>query len=265
MAITQYNGAIGSFKYDDALYSIVKDDEGDYLHYIGDSKKNISLPKGITDCTGVFMGTNIEEPVIIPDGVVSTNSMYSDCKHLVNGSVVPDTVRDQSFMYDGCDSLVSVPNFSKNAENLTATCANCGNLKHLPVIPGTAKDCDSIALNCKSIEGNIKIENGVEDISYGFAGCESLKEPVELPPSIIKSEGTFDNCNRIAEDDVEYDDYVDHSSFVNAYASTNHSEFENTPHKLTDKERQAMAVEMVDGFSMNDNTNEVSVNLLLGY
>ena len=244
MAIKTYKGELGSFGYDDKEYSIIKDESGEYCHYIGQKTKGLVPPVGLTDYTGLYMGTDIEEPVKVAEGVTSTNSMYSDCKHLVKGSFVPDTVRDMSFMYDGCSSLEEIPNFSRNAYNLSAACANCTNLKTLPPIPGSAEICDSIALNAESLTGPITVEEGVKDISCGFAGCQSLTEKVALPESVIKKDDVFANCRNL-EDEIE--DIEAQASYTEGFVNKYNGGVDlSSSHKtLTDIDKVHMAENIV--------------------
>lgn len=233
--LKKYNGKLGTFEYDDNLYNVIQDEDGEYCHYIGSDMDNVTPPVGLKDYTGLYMGTNITKPVVIENGVISTNSMYADCKQLKEGSIIPDSVIDMSFMYDGCSNLESIPNFSKNAVNLSATCANCSSLKTLPPIPGSAKQCDSIALNCESLTGPIEIGYGVEDISCGFAGCSSLESSIELPSSILKSEDVFENCMML--DNIENTMELDSSNFVEAYVDESKLESRT----LSTESKQAMA------------------------
>lgn len=206
MALKKYNGKLGNVEYDDTQYQCVKDNDGEYFHYIGDSVKGIVPPNGLKDYTNLYMGTNIEEPVVIAEGVKSTSGMYAECQKLKKGSLVPDSVEDMSFMYDGCISLESIPNFSRNAKSLACVCANCSELKSLPPIPGSAKNCDSIALNCENLTGNIIVQNGVQNMSCAFAGCKSLEDKIVLPESVKITTDMYANCSQFDADDDELDD-----------------------------------------------------------
>lgn len=253
--LKKYNGKLGDFEYNDEQYSIVFDEDGEYCHYIGSDMENVVPPSGLKDYTGLYMGTGIVNPVKIEDGVVSTNSMYADCKSLKTGSFVPDSVKDMGFMYDGCESLESIPNFSKNVVNLSAACANCPNLKSLPPIPGSAEQCDSIALNCESLSGPVEIGYGVKDISCGFAGCNSLISKVELPSSVVKSDDVFENCRLLYDEEkeaVESTLHVDSSDFVDAYNNENLIIKENSKKNLTAESKQAMAEAIVPNNDTND-------------
>lgn len=253
--LKKYNGKLGDFEYNDEQYSIVFDEDGEYCHYIGSDMENVVPPSGLKDYTGLYMGTGIVNPVKIEDGVVSTNSMYSDCKSLKTGSFVPDSVKDMGFMYDGCESLESIPNFSKNAVNLSAACANCINLKSLPPIPGSAEQCDSIALNCESLSGPVEIGYGVKDISCGFAGCNSLTSRIELPSSVIKSDDVFENCRLVNDEEVELSEstlYVDSSDFVEAYNDENIISNVSSKKNLTAESKQAMAEAIVPEDATSD-------------
>ena len=245
--LKKYSGQLGDFEYDDTQYTIVKDDDGEYCHYVGSEMKNVpSPPVGLRDYTGLYMGTDIENPVVIENGVKRTNSMYADCQKLKIGSYIPDSVEEEDFMYDGCINLESIPNFSKNSVSLKATCANCYNLRQLPPIPGKAIDCDSIALNCESLEGPVEIEEGVKRISYGFAGCHSLGEAVRLPKSIEESECVFENC-RWDNDFGELNE-LDSSGFVEAYID----ESQLSPRTLSKESKQAMAAAIAPDVSIDN-------------
>lgn len=269
MANKTYVGNLGNVTYDDTKYQLVTDNEGEYFHYIGSDTTNIVPPKGLTNYTGLYMGTNIEEPVTIPEGVVSTNGMYSGCQNLVKGSVVPDTVKDMSFMYDGCKSLKTIPNFSNNATDLSCVCANCSNLESLPEIPGSARNCDSIALNCEKLTGPIVVNEGVYNLACGFAGCTSLDDKIDLPTSVKITTDMYANCTQFEVEDDELDDVtydlsddnaLKHDDFVKHYNDLTNQQANakatvaTKSNNLTSAEKQAMAAAVLgnNGVSLSN-------------
>lgn len=59
MAIQHYSGKIGEFDYDDKMFTVKHDSNGDYLHYNDKYEGQVRLPDGLTSCHGMFEGCNL--------------------------------------------------------------------------------------------------------------------------------------------------------------------------------------------------------------
>ena len=206
-----YNGSIGSFEYDPEVWEIVKDTNNkENLHYkdinTPFSGKDITVPKGVTDYTGLFENTRIRSGIRVPDGVTSTERMMAGCYDLIEGSIVPDSVTNQAFMYDGDINLQRNVNISPNAVNLDCFAANCRSLEEMGEIPDSAKSAESMLQGCRSLSMPVHGGRNLENINAMFAGCESLEDiPADINPN-AKGENVFEGCSKLYEADYDKTD-----------------------------------------------------------
>lgn len=205
MALINYKGSLGSFQYDNKQFSVMIDEQGEYMHYIGtetDGSK-IDVPKGLIEGRMLFEDTDIvSQPELpkglrsmdymfngcskmlsarnIPDTVVSCQSTYSYCKNMTNCPHMPDSVKYADFMYDGCSSVEFPGRVSNNLETADCMYANCSALHCIPSIPSSVKRKDSIFLNCEDLPEEIT-EDYEDDIDYDemFDGMNDEQTGIE--------------------------------------------------------------------------------------
>lgn len=185
--VARYSGPLGTFTFDKTQFELRKHPvpaTGDapaadtiILKYIGtetDGRK-ISIPKGCTDISLMFSGTEITSAPRIPYGVKYAVGAFKDCDALADarGNVprLPLTVIDSSYMFAGCTRLRSGPD-----------------------IPGTVDAMDGMYYGCHALSRTPSIGGGVGTMDYAFADCPSLKQAPRVPKAAISARDVTACC-----------------------------------------------------------------------
>lgn len=185
--VAHYSGPLGTFTFDRTQFELRKQPlpaSGDdpaadttILKYIGtetDGRK-ISIPKGCTDISLMFSGTEITSAPRIPYGVKYAVGAFKDCDALADarGNVprLPLTVIDSSYMFAGCTRLRSGPD-----------------------IPGTVDAMDGMYYGCHALSRTPSIGGGVGTMDYAFADCPSLKQAPRVPKAAISARDVTACC-----------------------------------------------------------------------
>lgn len=89
-----YEHNVGSFNYDDENFTVAPNG---YLLYIGNETEGekITIPEGITDCTGMFQDTEIRTAPKIPNGVTTIDRMFMGCKNLQKYPEIPTGIESK--------------------------------------------------------------------------------------------------------------------------------------------------------------------------
>lgn len=185
--VARYSGPLGTFTFDKTQFELRKHPvpaTGDapaadtiILKYVGtetDGRK-ISIPKGCTDISLMFSGTEITSAPRIPYGVKYAVGAFKDCDALADarGNVprLPLTVIDSSYMFAGCTRLRSGPD-----------------------IPGTVDAMDGMYYGCHALSRTPSIGGGVGTMDYAFADCPSLKQAPRVPKAAISARDVTACC-----------------------------------------------------------------------
>lgn len=183
----RYSGPLGTFAFDKTQFELRKHPvpaTGDapatetiILKYIGtetDGRK-ISIPKGCTDISLMFAGTDITSAPRLPLGVRYAVGAFKDCEGLTDarGSVpgLPLTVRDASYMFAGCTRLRSGPD-----------------------VPSTVDAMDGMYYGCRSLSATPSVGGGVGTMDYAFADCPSLKQAPRVPKGAVSARDVTACC-----------------------------------------------------------------------
>lgn len=174
----------------EVLYGSIRSDSLEYIEFPQNLK--VIGRSFLSHCTAL-------KSVTIPDGVIETNRLFTQCTSL-------ETVKLPKDLYEIGE----------------ATFAYCSSLKEIDIPDGTFKIRDSVFYDCSSLKsinwsenlefiGNRAFENCVSletiDIPDGvmwiydsaFYGCSSLKV-IELPESLkYLGESVFGNCIALEE------------------------------------------------------------------
>jgi hypothetical protein len=127
--IKYYNGALGSFEYDDEMYEVITKDF-DKLHFKDSYIGPISLPNGILNCNGMFKNCHIKEGCFLKNfdtrQVTYMHSMFEDCKipkdfTFDNVNFNTHYVIDMRYMFNHC---IFSDNFSLGKKFYTVNCKN---------------------------------------------------------------------------------------------------------------------------------------------
>lgn len=116
--IVHYSGILGKFDYNDKVFKLVCDSDGEHLHFIGKktSSTTIRIPKGISDCSCMFEGCEqLKTAPVIPNGVTNCSYMFRNCTNLTTAPDIPPSVRKCKGMFVNCRSLVIAPIMNKGA------------------------------------------------------------------------------------------------------------------------------------------------------
>lgn len=99
----KYDGAIGKFEYDPKQFQILGDKQHAILRYVGKETRgeNIQIPEGITDCTRMFEGSDIETPPVIPESVKVCDRMF-DLSKIKEPPVFPAGVTSKTDATKNC-------------------------------------------------------------------------------------------------------------------------------------------------------------------
>lgn len=185
--VARYSGPLGTFTFNKNEFELRKHPvpatvdapaaDTIILKYIGtetDGRK-ISIPKGCTDISLMFEGTDITSAPRLPLGVRYAVGAFKDCESLADarGNVprLPPTVRDASYMFAGCTRL-----------------------KHGPDVPGMVDAMDGMYYGCRSLSATPSVGGGVGTMDYAFADCPSLKQAPRVPKGAVSARDVTACC-----------------------------------------------------------------------
>lgn len=182
-----YSGPLGTFTFDKRQFELRKQPipETDtmpatdtiILKYVGtetDGRK-ISIPKGCTDISLMFAGTDLTSAPRLPSGVRYAVGAFKDCESLADarGNIprLPLAMQDASYMFSGCTRL-----------------------KQGPDVPSTMNAMDGMYYSCKALSSTPSIGSGVGTMDYAFADCPNLKQAPRVPKGAISARDVTACC-----------------------------------------------------------------------
>lgn len=192
-----YMGPLGRFVYDSRVFKLTRVSVGSnvfpvmLLRYIGRETdgKNIRIPKGILSCMMMFAGSGVTIAPAVPDGVVCTFGMFSDCRFLGDASQVfnsNNSVRDVRFMFSGCTKLLrgpfEIPETVVNADYMFAGCSNLMSAPKMKV-DGNMVSVEGMFINCSGINKvpvppiHVVWDRGYDDGANGSKKASDSRRP----------------------------------------------------------------------------------------
>lgn len=217
-----YEGNLGKFEYDDAVFAISDEDT---LKYIGSETngKNINVPDGLVDGTGLFEETDIKTGANLPDSIRKMSRMYYGCANMTEAGVIPDgvtdidsayaytkiqetpqipdSVKNADFAFDHCNDLERCVNFSDNLE--TANCMFSGDrhLTQLPEkLPESLRYMNGFASDCQNLEHAPLTCENVKEMDHAYASCQNLKVQPYVPDG-ASAENVISDCYKLEHQD----------------------------------------------------------------
>lgn len=136
-----YDGKRGSFDYDDSQFKLNR--QG-YLIYVGketDGAK-IQIPQGITDISGMFKGSKLTTPPVIPTSVDNMTSTFENCAELHSTPDLSklDLLTEMNSAFAGCIALKESSPIPGGVAGMLYAFKDCKSLKELPALPSTVSD-----------------------------------------------------------------------------------------------------------------------------
>lgn len=190
--VGHYVGEIGDFYYSQKEWVVKRDDQGDYLFYIGNGE-NVIFPDGCKTCRKMFLGF--------------------DKDYLDLDMFDPYGAEDMSYMFSGCKlEKIDLHNFNTSkVRNMKRMFEYCVNVKFLNMKSFNTKRVENMSgmfYGCKKLEEvNISSFNtmSVKDMSEMFMDCThliSLDISNFVATSLVRKDNIFRHCGRIALLDI---------------------------------------------------------------
>lgn len=196
MPMVNYKGGLGEFTYDDTQFQLVDCDDGERLVYVGretDGSK-IAVPKGLTDASEMFSGTNLVSAPRLPEGVTKADFTYSNCDAMVNPGTLPEGLKSAQYCYFGCLELPVTPDFPSTLEDMTGMFDNCPKLREVRRLPPALQEGSFCFANCPELVDAMELPDGVKRIDGMFLNCGQFEGIFKIPDSVLSAEDCLTGC-----------------------------------------------------------------------
>lgn len=114
---------------------------------------------------------DFNQPVTIPEGVISCKDMFYNCKHFNQLVTIPSTVKNCNGMFAGCVRFNQPVEIPIGVETCVCMFYNCKQFDQPIVIPNTVKDCSYMFYGCEEFYYNLDVPKEVETFFWIVEGC----------------------------------------------------------------------------------------------
>ena len=165
--------------------------------------QNILIPNGVVYMSETFSGcTNLNQNILIPNSVTNMSSTFASCNHLNQNISIPNSVVDMTSTFESCYNLnqsILIPN---SVTDIATAFRNCYNLNQNILIPNSVTTMSNTFYFCNHFNQNISIPNSVVDMTSTFERCYNLNQSILIPNSVVNMFGTFTYCSNLNQSDI---------------------------------------------------------------
>ena len=135
--------------------------------------------------------TNLNQNILIPNGVVYMSETFSGCTNLNQNILIPNSVTNMSSTFASCNHLnqnISIPN---SVVDMTSTFESCYNLNQSILIPNSVVNMFGTFTYCSNLnQSDIYIySQNINQLAGAFSGCKINN--VHVPTSVPKDTSNF--------------------------------------------------------------------------